>query len=83
MDALAIDNQPITTYTLDGQKLDVTLPQPLLAGGTLTLTMNYGLVLPPMSAYSNAEDVRPQIYGYMKAMIYPNQFRWQSHSRGV
>ncbi len=64
INALAIDNQLITTYTLDGQKLDVTLPQPLLAGGTLTLTMNYGLVLPPMSAYSNAEDVRPQIYGY-------------------
>jgi hypothetical protein len=26
--------------------------------------MSYGLVLPPMSAYSNADDVRPQIYGY-------------------
>src|ERR1051326_6766018 len=25
--SLAIDNQPVTTYTLDGQKLSVTLPQ--------------------------------------------------------
>ena len=62
--SLAIDDLPITTYTSEGQKLDVTLSQPLLPGGTLTLTMSYGLVLPPMSAYSNADDVRPQIYGY-------------------
>lgn len=31
--ALAIDEQPVTAYTLDGQKLDVPLPQPLLPGG--------------------------------------------------
>ena len=59
--SLAIDDLPIATYTLDGQKLDVTLPQPLLPSDTLILTMSYGLVLPPMSAYSNADDVRPQI----------------------
>ena len=62
--SLAIDNQPVTNYTLDGQKLDVSLPQPLLPGGILTLTMSYGLVLPSMAGYGNAEDVRPQIYGY-------------------
>jgi aminopeptidase N len=62
--ALAVDDQPVVNYALDGQKLDVSLPQPLSPGGTLTLKMSYGLVLPPMSAYSNAEDVRPQIYGY-------------------
>lgn len=62
--SLAIDNQPTTTYTLDGHKLDIQLPQPLLAGGSVTVTMSYGLVLPQMSGYSNAQDVRPQIYGY-------------------
>jgi aminopeptidase N len=62
--SLQIDNQAITNYTLDGQKLDVTLPQPLTPGGTITLTLSYGLVLPKMPAYSNVNDVRPQIYGY-------------------
>ena len=62
--SLAIDNQSVTNYTLDGHKLDVQLPQPLLPGGIVTVTMSYGLVLPQMSGYSNAQDVRPQIYGY-------------------
>jgi aminopeptidase N len=62
--SLAIDNQPVTNYTLDGHKLDIQLPQPLLPGGIVTVTMSYGLVLPQMSGYSNAQDVRPQIYGY-------------------
>jgi len=62
--SLAIDDQPVADYTLDGQKLDVPLPQPLQPGGIITLTMSYGLVLPPMQAYSNPDEVRPQIYGY-------------------
>ena len=64
LQSLLIDNQAVTNYTLDGQKLDVPLPQPLLAGGTLTITMSYGLALPKMEAYSNPNEVRPQIYGY-------------------
>lgn len=61
---IAIDDQPIINYILDGQKLDVSLPQPLPPGGTLKLHLNYGLFMPQMQAYSNPEDVRPQIYGY-------------------
>lgn len=64
LNSLLIDDQPITTYTLDGQKLDVPLLQPLPPGGILTIVLNYNLVLPPMPAYSNPEDVRPQIFGY-------------------
>ena len=62
--SLQVDDQSITNYTLDGQKLDVQLPQPLLAGGMITITISYGLVLPKMQAYSNPNEVRPQIYGY-------------------
>ena len=62
--ALTINNQPVTDYTVDGQKLDVPLPQPLPPGGIITMTMSYGLVLPKMQAYSNPDEVRPQIYGY-------------------
>lgn len=62
--SLQVDNQAITNYTLDGQKLSLTLPQPLLPGGTITLILSYELVLPKMAAYSNPNEVRPQIYGY-------------------
>ena len=62
--SLAVDNQPVVNYTLAGQKLDVPLAQPLLPGAILTISMSYGLVLPKMQAYTNPDDVRPQIYGY-------------------
>jgi len=64
--ALSIDNQPISNYTLDGQKLNVPLPQPLEPSQLITIRLSYELVLPAMPAYSNPEDVRPQIYGYSK-----------------
>lgn len=62
--SLSIDNQSVSNYTLDGQKLTVPLPQPLPSSGTLTLAMEYRLVLPKMQAYTNPDEVRPQIYGY-------------------
>src|SRR5687768_1552816 len=63
---LIVDNQPITDYTLVPmtQRLEFVLPQPLPPGTTITITMNYGLILPQMQAYSNPEEIRPQIYGY-------------------
>jgi hypothetical protein len=64
LNLLAIADQPIINYILDGQKLAVSLPQPLPPGETLVIHLNYGLTLPQMQAYSNPEDVRPQIYGY-------------------
>jgi len=62
--SLTIDNQPVTNYTVDGQKLDVQLSQPLMPSGMISITLNYGLVLPRMQAYSNPNEVRPQIYGF-------------------
>ena len=64
--SLAVDNQPVISYTLEpiSQRLEIQLPQPLHAGNTITITMSYGLILPQMQAYSNPEEVRPQIYGY-------------------
>ena len=64
LNLLALDDQPVINYILDGQKLDVSLPQPLPPGATLDIHLNYVLTLPQMQAYSNPEDVRPQIYGY-------------------
>src|SRR6266498_359692 len=64
--SLAIDDQPITNFTLENmsQKLDVPLPKPLEPSRTILITMTYGLILPQMQAYSNPNEIRPQIYGY-------------------
>jgi hypothetical protein len=52
------------------QRLEVQLPQPLPPSGTVTIEVNYGLVLPQMQAYINASnDVRPQIYGYSDKQV--------------
>ncbi|MEP0807081.1 MAG: M1 family metallopeptidase, partial [Chloroflexota bacterium] len=69
--SLAVDQLPITNYQLENlsQRLEIPLPQPLRPGGTLTLTMTYGLILPPMQAYSNPNEVRPQIYGYSERQL--------------
>jgi len=64
--SLAVDNQPITDYTLVPmtQRLEFVLREPLPPDNTITITMSYGLILPQMQAYSNPEEIRPQIYGY-------------------
>jgi hypothetical protein len=64
--SLAADDVPITNYTIENlnQRLEIQLIQPLPPGGTVTITMNYGLVLPQLQAYSNPNEIRPQIYGF-------------------
>jgi peptidase M1-like protein len=64
--SLEIDNQPVTDYTLEplSQRLEVPLPKSLEPSRTAVITMTYGLILPKMQAYSNPNEVRPQIYGY-------------------
>ena len=69
---IAVDDQPITNYTLENlnQRLEVQLPQPLPPSGTITIDITYGLILPEMQAYLNASnDVRPQIYGYSEKQV--------------
>jgi len=69
--SLAVDNQPITDYTLVPmtQRLEFVLREPLPPGNTITITMSYGLILPQMQAYSNPEEIRPQIYGYSERQV--------------
>ena len=69
---IAIDDQPVTNFTIQNlnQRLEVPLPQPLAPGGTATITITYGLILPEMQAYINAtNDVRPQIYGFSEKQV--------------
>jgi aminopeptidase N len=64
--SLTIDDQPVTNFTLENmsQKLDVPLPKPLEPSRTTVIKMVYDLILPQMQAYSNPNEIRPQIYGY-------------------
>jgi hypothetical protein len=69
--SLSIDDQTITNYTLENlsQRLEIPLPQPLPPSGTTIITITYGLILPQMQAYSNPNEVRPQIYGYSERQV--------------
>ena len=69
--SLNVDGQPVTNFVIGNanQKLEIPLPQPLPPSGTVTVTMNYGLILPQMQAYSNPNEVRPQIYGYSDKQV--------------
>ncbi len=69
--SIAVDDQPVTNYTIGSgsQRLEVPLPQPLPPSGTITVALEYGLILPQMQAYSNPEEVRPQIYGYSDRQV--------------
>jgi hypothetical protein len=56
------------TYTLDGQRLEVTLPAPLLPETVTTLSIQYTLTLP----FAEQEDPsisRPRIYGYTSRQL--------------
>ena len=74
--SLAIDGLPITNYVIENlsQRLEIPLPQPLPAGGMTMITINYGLILPQMQAYSNPNEVRPQIYGFSERQL--NLVEW-------
>jgi hypothetical protein len=69
--SLAVDDLPITNYQLENlsQRLEIPLAQPLQPGGTAVITMTYGLILPQMQAYSNPNEIRPQIYGYSERQL--------------
>ncbi len=44
--SISQDGAALTTFSLDGQRLTLSLPQPLQAGSATTLTLNFNLNLP-------------------------------------
>jgi len=66
--SVAVDGQPIGTYTLEGQKLSVTLPAPLAPGATLKLFLSYSLNL-PIIEQGDPNVVRPKIFGVAERQI--------------
>ena len=69
--SLAVNELPITNYTLEplNQRLEIPLPEPLEPSRTAFITMTYSLLLPEAQAYSDPNEVRPQIYGYTAKQV--------------
>lgn len=73
LSSLVIDGETVTTYSLDGQRLDVSLASFLPAGGVTEIKLQYTLALP----FAEQEDPgisRPRIYGYTSRQI--NLVNW-------
>ncbi|GAB1471503.1 M1 family metallopeptidase [Chloroflexota bacterium] len=73
LNSLVIDGQPVSTYTLNGQRLDISLASLLPAGGVTEIKLEYTLILP----FAEQEDPgisRPRIYGYTSRQI--NLVNW-------
>ncbi len=65
---VSIDGTPITTYTLNGQRLDIALASFFQPEHVITINVQYSLVLP----FAEQEDPgvsRPRIYGYTNRQL--------------
>jgi hypothetical protein len=65
---LNLNGMPISTYDLQGQKLDFTLPAPLPPEETATVSISYTLVL-PFAEQQDPSVERPRIYGYTDRQV--------------
>ena len=65
---ISVDGAPTTTYSIDGQRLDVALSSFLPAGSVIDINLQYTLALP----FAEQEDPgvsRPRIYGYTSRQL--------------
>lgn len=73
LDGISIDGETVTTYSLNGQRLDISLPAFVPAGEVVEIGIRYSLSLP----FAEQEDPsisRPRIYGYTRRQI--NLVNW-------
>ena len=66
--SISIDGTPTTTYSIDGQRLDIALSSFFKPEEVLTINIQYTLSLP----FAEQEDPsvsRPRIYGYTKRQL--------------
>jgi aminopeptidase N len=66
--ALRVDEAPVATYDLQGQKLEFTLPAPLAPETTITVSLQYILNL-PFAEQQDPSVERPRIYGYTARQV--------------
>ncbi len=70
---ISIDGAPVTTYTLNGQRLDISLSSFLKPKSILRLNIQYKLTL-PLADQQDPNIARPSIFGYTKRQI--NLVNW-------
>ena len=66
--SISIDGTPTTTYSIDGQRLDIALSSFFKPEEVMTINIQYSLSLP----FAEQEDPsvsRPRIYGYTKRQL--------------
>jgi hypothetical protein len=66
--ALSVDGTPITNYVLQGQKFELLLLGPLAPETTITVTIQYTLIL-PFAEQLDPSVERPRIYGYTARQV--------------
>ncbi len=70
---LSVDGVPNTSYTLQGQRLEIALPAPLAPESVVTLNFQFTLAL-PFAQQQDPSLERPRIYGYTARQI--NLVNW-------
>jgi hypothetical protein len=66
MTSVAVSGQPVTDFTVDGQRMELSLPAPLGPEEVTTLNIAYTLAL-PFAEQQDPNVSRPRIFGYTKA----------------
>jgi hypothetical protein len=65
---ISMDGTPVTTFSLDGQRLNIALPSFFQPETVLTINIQYSLLLP----FAEQEDPnvsRPRIFGYTRRQL--------------
>lgn len=65
LNSISIDGTPTTTYSIDGQRMDIALASFVLPNEILTIDIRYSLAL-PLIEETDPNVSRPRIFGYTK-----------------
>ena len=88
LNSISQDGTAITSYSLDSQRMTVTLPKPLLAGSATTFALNFKLNIPQKSAEGvfgydfnqiNLVDWYPFIVPYNAGWVLYDPMPWGEH----
>lgn len=73
LNSLSVDGQPVSNFSLVGQRIDIPLASLLPPNGVVELKLNFTLNL-PFAEQADPSDSRPRIYGYTNRQI--NLVNW-------
>lgn len=88
LNSLSQDGVPLTSYSLNGQRMTVSLPQPLQAGSATTFALSFKLNIPQKSSESvfgydfnqiNLVDWYPFIVPYENGWVLYDPMPWGEH----